>query len=313
MAKRDLLERAYKALAELTIANLGKISIAEISRTSGVGRATINQKNDSAWVAFREAVGAHNREFSAADTDQTKLSANHIAKRISDLEFRLGLLREKANISHGQLIDKIQYYYTLSKDRPNLLADKAKLLNENSQLRSINRNLRSELDVATAQTRATVNLKPINSKRLIDLAPDLPSSEIVASLIKESDKLCALVDPAAVTQTFMMFGYHKSGSEEWITSHSSHASGVALYINAPFWDSSTRKTATAFLKSKFKCAIHCVRLLTSYDVCATRITHQYNGAIQARYLEALETAHSNLEEVSLSEEFSSIIMVKPDE
>ncbi|HHK0531360.1 TPA: hypothetical protein ACQQJD_004907 [Pseudomonas aeruginosa] len=313
MARRDHLDRAYKALAELTAANLGKISIAEISRQSGVSRATINQKNDSEWVAFRDAVKTHSRQVAGSKTDQATLSVNQIAKRISDLEFRLGLLRDKANDSHGQLIDKIQYYYTLSKDRPNLLSDKAKLLNENSQLRSINRNLRSELNAASGQTNATINLKPINSKRVINLAPDLPNSETVANLIKESDKLCASVDPSAVTQTFLIFGHHKSGSEEWITSHSSSAPGVALYVNAPFWNSSTRKTATAFLKSKFKCSIHCVRLLTSYDVCATRITNQYNGALQARYLEALETAHANFEEVSLSEDFSSIIMVKPDE
>ena len=50
MAKQDLLNRVYATISALQSDGRKKLSVMEVSKLSGVGRATINQKHDPDWV-----------------------------------------------------------------------------------------------------------------------------------------------------------------------------------------------------------------------------------------------------------------------
>src|SRR3546814_14990605 len=121
MAKQDLLNRVYATISALQSDGRKKLSVMEVSKLSGVGRATINQKHDPDWVKVREVIkgtthsGVYAKD-SSEDIKKPLKNTQEIHHRLKELEEQLALLRERASTTYNQLLDRVQYYFALDSE-----------------------------------------------------------------------------------------------------------------------------------------------------------------------------------------------------
>ncbi|HBP2513650.1 TPA: hypothetical protein L5X69_006532, partial [Pseudomonas aeruginosa] len=155
MAKQDLLNRVYATISALQSDGRKKLSVMEVSKLSGVGRATINQKHDPDWVKVREVIkgtthsGVYTKD-SSEDVKKPLKNTQEIHHRLKELEEQLALLRERASTTYNQLIDRVQYYFALASEKPAKQVEKAKLLQELTHQKNQNAILRADLKAALA-------------------------------------------------------------------------------------------------------------------------------------------------------------------
>jgi len=307
MARQDILARAYNALESLVAEGTARLSVSEVAKRAGIGRATINQSADDDWRILREDIRSRTREITGTSKKGGSSSVNDLRHRIKELEGQIKGLREQAAKTYAQLIDRIQYYYALAGEAPKMRSEKAKLVKELTSQRKQTQILKSQLDLAMANSTSP-SFSGLTIKRIIEVRSSIRPSEIISNFISKLYEYREVSSDASVVDVFLLCGLPLAGGEHWVNEHQPSKPGVSLYIDCVCVSEEVRKLILVLLRKEFRAAIHCVRLRASRDVCITRASMKHSGAEQVLAIKNIQDLDSQFVEIHFGEDFDSIIL-----
>lgn len=307
MARSDVLSRAYKALEELVSEGVARISVSEVAKRAGIGRATINQSSDEDWRKFRDEIRLRGKLNTDSGQRSKNISVNDLRRRVRDLEGQIGVLRNQAAKTYAQLIDRVQYYYALAAESPKVRSEKAKLVKELTSQRKQSQVLKSQLDLALANS-SSPSATALIIKRVIVSKSSLNQQDIISGFISKLYEYRESFSGSPIADVFLLCGLPLSGSDSWIAEHRPIKPGVSLYVDCICVNEDVRKLLLVLLRKEFRSAIHCVRLRANSDVCRTRASMQYSGAEQVLVIKDIEEQVMQFDEVHFAEDFDSIIL-----
>ncbi|MDX3943662.1 hypothetical protein QYP06_31785 [Pseudomonas aeruginosa] len=313
MAKQDLLNRVYATISALQSDGRKKLSVMEVSKLSGVGRATINQKHDPDWVKVREVIkgtthsGVYTKD-SSEDVKKPLKNTQEIHHRLKELEEQLALLRERASTTYNQLIDRVQYYFALASEKPAKQVEKAKLLQELTHQKNQNAILRADLKAALAESLTPAVSGIITSKIILEVPNAVSDSEAILSFLEKLDSLASQNRSSLVTAVYIMCGLPMCGKSSWIENHKPPTPGVSLYFSGASDTVSTRNLLVSRVRKEFNAPVHCVRFSLGLDACISRAEKQFNGAALELNISSIKVVAARFEEIQFSENFDSIIL-----
>src|SRR3989344_269052 len=313
MAKQELLNRVYGTISALHRGGRKKISVMEVAKLSGVARATINQKHDPDWVKVREVIkrtvhSGGDVEDSSVVFEQPLKNSQEIHHRLKELEEQLSLLRERANTTYNQLIERVQYYFALASEKPAKQVEKAKVLQELTHQKNQNAILRADLKAALAESLTPAVSGIITSKIILEVPNAVSESEAILNFLEKLDSLSNQNRSSLVTTVYIMFGLPMCGQSSWIENHKPSTPGVSLYVSGASDTVSIRSLLISRIRKEFNVPVHCVRFSIGLDVCISRAEKQFNGAALELNILSIKGAAARLEEIQFSDNFDSIIL-----
>lgn len=313
MAKQELLDRVYTVISALHEGGRKKLSVMEVANLSGVARATINQKNDPDWGKVRDIIrGTALRLVDADDPGPVAKepinNRQEIYRRLNELEEQLALLRERANSTYNQLVDRLQYYFALASEKPAKQVEKAKLLQELNHEKNQNAMLRADLKAALAESLTPAVSGIISSKVTIEIPSGAVEAEIILHFLEKLDSVVGQGRSSIVSAVYITCGLPMCGTSSWIESHKPLTPGVSLYISGASETASIRNLFISRVRKEFNVAVHCVRFRIGPDACISRAEKQFNGATLELNISLIKSVAERFEEVHFSENFDSIIL-----
>ncbi|MDH4565636.1 hypothetical protein E8E95_02980 [Pseudomonas sp. BN414] len=311
MANQDLLNRVYATISALHKGGRKKLSVMEVAKLSGVARATINQKHDPDWVKVREAIkgtfhSGSDAEDSSAVLEQPLKSTQEIHQRLKEFEEQLALLRERANTTYNQLIDRLQYYFALTSEKPAKQMEKAKLLQELTHQKNQNAILRADLKAALAESLTPAVSGIITSKSILEVPNTLSEPEAILDFLEKLDSLSNR--SSLVTTVYILCGLPMCGKSSWIENHKPPTPGVSLYVSGASETASIRNLLASRVRKAFNVPVHCVRFRIGLDACISRAEKQFNGAVLELNISLIKSVAARFEEIQFIENFDSIIL-----
>lgn len=307
MARSDFLSRAYSALEELVSEGVVRISVSEVAKRAGIGRATINQSADEDWRKFRNEIRMREKLNTESIQRVNNISVTELRRRVKDLEAQVGVLRGQAAITYSQLIDRVQYYYALAAESPKMRSEKAKLVKELTSQRKHAQILKSQLDLALANSES-IGATALIIKKIILSKSLFNQHDIISSFIHKLYEYRDDFSGSPIVDVFLTCGLPLSGADIWIDEHRPTKPGVSLYIDCICVREDVRKLLLVLLRREFKSAIHCVRLRANSDVCRARASMQYSGSEQVLVIKDIEDQAAQFQEVHFAEDFDSVIL-----
>lgn len=313
MAKQELLNRVYQTISALHKSGKNKLSVMEVAKLSGVARATINQKSDPDWEVVRGVIkSTFDPKQSLEESNVVFAKPHHsfedVHRRLEELEQQLSLLRDRANTTYDQLMDRVQYYFALASEKPAKQVEMAKVIQELNYQKRQNAILRSDLKAALAESKNPAVSGLVSSKLIIDIPVSITEPEAIRRFLEKLDSLICENRSSLITAAYIMFGLPMCGKSCWIENHKPHTPGVSLYISGACDTASIRSLIISRLTKEFSVPIHCVRFDVPLDVCIARAERQFNGAALELNISLMKTAASRVEEIQFTENFDSIIL-----
>lgn len=307
MAKSELLDRAYEALAVLSLDGATRVSISAVAKRAGISRSTINQAGDGDWLKLREDIRIRAAQTLPVGDQIRSLSISELRRRVKHLEEQVELLRAQAAKTYSQLIDRVQYYFALSGEAPKIRSEKAKLIQEITRLTQQNRNMKAQLELALANSESPA-IPSLIVKRVIRAVEAVAKADIGINFLSKLDEFKKIQSSSSVVDIYLLCGLPFSGGEEWITEHRPPLPGVTLYIECNCVSRDVRGLLVALLHREFKANINCVRLRASKEACLSRAVMQVTGAEQVLVVKSIETLSDSFDEICLDESFNSIVL-----
>ena len=316
MARADLLNRAYQAVAALRAKGRTKLSVEEVAECAGLARSTFYLKDDD-WQEVREVIRGKPSprvrlaavEVTAASKADLRLTA--LARRVEEAEAELERIRAAADDVYRKLIDQVQYYFALASETPKKREQQAKLLKEVARAKQEVQRLKAENSRLQASQNAGAEIASLAvAKRVVGLPDAAPSvSALYAAFL---DKMAGIVpdEPAgrAVGAVYLLSGLPLSGKGTWIERHKPSTPGAAIYVDSTNHTAEVRGFFVDRMRTFTAAPIHCVRLRASLETCLGRCERTCSGAAQIQVQARLERIHAEFEEVRVDEPFDSIIL-----
>ncbi|MEH7996781.1 hypothetical protein V3413_30845 [Pseudomonas aeruginosa] len=314
MAKQDLLERVYRTISALHKSGKKNLSVMEVAKLSGIARATINQKNDPDWGLVRAVIKGTAKSGGIEEDqnviyEQSDQYTHDVSRRLNELETQLSQLRDRANTTYNQLIDRVQYYFALASEKPAKQVERAKLLQELNHQKNQNAVLRAELKAALTESKTPAVSGVISSKIIMEVRSAVSESEIIQDFLERLDELTNENRSSIITAVYIMFGLPMCGKSYWIENHRPSGPGVSLYITGASETVSIRSLMVSRIRKVFAVPVHCVRFNISLDLCIARAEKQFNGAALELNVSIIRSSARQLEEIQFNENFDSIILV----
>jgi hypothetical protein len=315
MANEGTLDKVYDAIGRLRAQGVTNMNVTQVSKLSGISRATIYQKHAD-WDEVRAVIDGKPSprvrlmEIAKVAEAESTGRITHLANQIGEFEKTIIALEQKAESAYKTLTDQLLYYATVASEVNKKRDDRAKTILSLNKTHEENLRLAAALREAQATIQSPITVAPVVSKKHISLPNEVAVEKVYDTFL---DQLAELIPDAEagskVGSVYVLCGLPMSGKSHWIAEHKSHHPGVALYIESTSHTQYSRQRYVKRIREKTKAPIHCVRLRVDEETCSRRCNVQCAGAQKAIVERQIQKIAAAFEEVTVQEPFDAILLV----
>jgi len=179
MTHAQALDLVYATIARLRSSGRRDISVSKVAIASGVGRSTINNKNDLDWIEVRDVIlnntpSPRVKLAKAELKEQTKWQLEAIRLN-SELDFCKTELDRLIDKTHGEFVklyDQLHEYSHLARSAKKKMNANAKDIKEITELKSKLESLEAENRILKANLAPSTTVVPFVRKKVINVYPE---------------------------------------------------------------------------------------------------------------------------------------------